>query len=57
MGDSLPPSRTLANQLEVSRSVILQSYELLQAEGYLEMRKGAGTYIAGLPVEERSPEF
>ncbi|WP_342479753.1 PLP-dependent aminotransferase family protein [Paenibacillus sp. FSL F4-0097] len=53
-GDSLPPSRTLANQLEVSRSVILQSYELLQAEGYLEMRKGAGTYIAGLPVEEKN---
>ncbi|OMD61121.1 PLP-dependent aminotransferase family protein [Paenibacillus odorifer] len=55
-GDSLPPSRTLANQLEVSRSVILQSYELLQAEGYLEMRKGAGTYIAGLPVEEKDPQ-
>lgn len=44
----------MANQLEVSRSVILQSYELLQAEGYLEMRKGAGTYIAGLPVEEKN---
>ncbi|OMD85506.1 PLP-dependent aminotransferase family protein [Paenibacillus odorifer] len=55
-GDSLPPSRTLANQLEVSRSVILQSYELLQAEGYLEMRKGAGTYITGLPVEEKDPQ-
>ncbi|WHY21900.1 PLP-dependent aminotransferase family protein [Paenibacillus sp. G2S3] len=52
-GDPLPPSRTLANQLGVSRSVILQSYELLQAEGYLEMRKGAGTFIAELTLEEK----
>jgi GntR family transcriptional regulator/MocR family aminotransferase len=50
-GDPLPPSRTLAKQLGVSRSVILQSYELLQAEGYLEMRKGAGTFIIELAVE------
>lgn len=56
-GDLLPPSRTLANQLGISRSVVLQSYELLQAEGYLEMKKGAGTYIAELPLEERGTHY
>lgn len=56
-GDLLPPSRTLANQLGISRSVVLQSYELLQAEGYLEMKKGAGTYIAELPLEEKAISY
>jgi len=36
----------MAEQIQVSRSVILQAYEQLQAEGYLEMRRGAGTFIA-----------
>lgn len=55
-GDPLPPSRILAEQLGVSRSVVLQSYELLQAEGYLEMRKGAGTFIAELAIEKATKE-
>ncbi|MDQ0196483.1 MocR-like pyridoxine biosynthesis transcription factor PdxR [Paenibacillus wynnii] len=45
-GDPIPPSRLLANQLEVSRTVVLNAYEQLQAEGYIQMRKGAGTFVA-----------
>lgn len=45
-GDPLPPSRKLARRLGISRSVILQSYGQLQAEGYVEMRQGAGTFVA-----------
>ncbi|MBY9080583.1 PLP-dependent aminotransferase family protein [Paenibacillus sp. HN-1] len=45
-GDQLPATRLLSEQILVSRSVILQAYEQLQAEGYLEMRRGAGTFIA-----------
>ncbi|CAM4428045.1 MocR-like pyridoxine biosynthesis transcription factor PdxR [Paenibacillus tarimensis] len=45
-GDSVPASRLLAERLQVSRTVVLGAYEQLQAEGYLEMRKGAGTFIA-----------
>lgn len=52
-GDALPPTRSLARQLGVSRSVILQSYGLLQAEGYLEMRKGAGTFISAGTLSPR----
>lgn len=45
-GDPLPPSRQLAEQVQVSRSVVIQAYEQLQAEGYLNMRKGSGTFVA-----------
>lgn len=55
-GDPLPSSRTLAEQLGVSRSVVLQSYDLLQAEGYLVMRKGAGTFIAELAIEKAAKD-
>lgn len=45
-GDQVPSTRLLSEQIIVSRSVVLQAYEQLHAEGYLEMRKGAGTFIA-----------
>ncbi|MDP3891479.1 PLP-dependent aminotransferase family protein, partial [Nocardioides sp.] len=45
-GDRLPSSRALAGDLEVSRSVAEQAYEQLLAEGWLETRHGAGTFVA-----------
>ncbi|WP_150274616.1 PLP-dependent aminotransferase family protein [Paenibacillus tepidiphilus] len=50
-GDRLPATRLLSKQLLVSRSVVLEAYEQLQAEGYLEMRKGAGTFVAATAAE------
>ena len=41
----LPSSRSLAKSLTVSRSTVTQSYEQLESEGYLETRKGSGTYV------------
>jgi GntR family transcriptional regulator / MocR family aminotransferase len=41
----LPSSRSLAKSLNVSRSTVIQSYEQLESEGYLETRLGSGTYI------------
>ena len=41
----LPSSRSLANSLTVSRSTVTQSYEQLESEGYLETRRGSGTYV------------
>lgn len=46
VGDAIPPTRLLAEQLHISRSVVIQAYEQLQAEGYLVMKKGSGTFIA-----------
>jgi GntR family transcriptional regulator/MocR family aminotransferase len=45
-GDRLPSSRALATGLAVSRSVTEQAYEQLVAEGWLETRHGAGTFVA-----------
>lgn len=45
-GDRLPSSRALAAELGVSRSVAEQAYEQLLAEGWLEARRGSGTFVA-----------
>ena len=48
-GKRLPSSRDLADQLDVSRNVVMLAYEQLEAEGYVEGRSGSGTYVsAGL---------
>lgn len=48
----VPSSRLLAAQLGVSRMTIVNAYEQLFAEGYLEGRIGAGTFVAGELPEE-----
>jgi GntR family transcriptional regulator/MocR family aminotransferase len=45
-GDSLPPSRALAEQLRVHRSTVVNAYEELKARGILEARQGSKSYIA-----------
>src|SRR5215217_6538154 len=42
----LPASRLLAKQLGVSRMTVINAYEQLFAEGYLEGKIGAGTFVA-----------
>jgi GntR family transcriptional regulator/MocR family aminotransferase len=44
-GSRLPASRVLARDLAVSRRLVVEAYEQLRAEGYLEGRTGAGTYV------------
>src|SRR6202012_2271737 len=41
-GTVLPPSRVLAAELDVSRSLVVGAYEQLTIEGYLEARQGSG---------------
>ncbi|MFI9226760.1 MocR-like pyridoxine biosynthesis transcription factor PdxR [Streptomyces rimosus] len=49
-GTRLPSSRQLAEDLGVSRSVVVEAYGQLIAEGYLEALQGSGTRVAaGLP--------
>ncbi len=45
-GESLPPTRTMARDLQIARNTVIQAYEQLIAEGYLISREGAGTYVA-----------
>jgi GntR family transcriptional regulator / MocR family aminotransferase len=42
----LPSSRTLANDLGISRLTVNLALAKLQSEGYLESRHGSGTFIA-----------
>lgn len=48
----LPASRFLAKQLGVSRTTIVNTYDQLIAEGYLESKTGAGTFVAKHLPEE-----
>jgi GntR family transcriptional regulator / MocR family aminotransferase len=45
-GQRLPPTRVLADSLEVSRGTVLAAYGRLTAEGLLEGRRGGGTRVA-----------
>ncbi|HWR38276.1 MAG TPA: PLP-dependent aminotransferase family protein [Patescibacteria group bacterium] len=45
-GQRLPSTRTLAEELSVSRNVVLEAYDQLTAEGYVNGRPGSGTYVA-----------
>lgn len=45
-GERLPSTRTLAGDLGVSRTTILQAFDRLVAEGYATARAGAGTRVA-----------
>ena len=49
-GSVLPPSRDLAEQLSVSRGVVVDSYAQLTTEGYLSARRGSGTRVAATAV-------
>ncbi len=44
-GERLPPTRTLAGDLGVARRIVVEAYEQLAAEGWLEARVGAGTFV------------
>ena len=42
----LPSTRALAEELHVARATIVEAYEQLLGEGYLETRSGSGTRVA-----------
>ncbi|SEG28756.1 MocR-like pyridoxine biosynthesis transcription factor PdxR [Marinobacterium lutimaris] len=48
-GTRLPATRSLASALKISRNTVKSAYELLQAEGYIYTRTGAGCFVAELP--------
>jgi GntR family transcriptional regulator / MocR family aminotransferase len=49
----LPASRDLASLLGISRNTVTRAFDQLYAEGYIEGRIGAGTYVAELSAAAR----
>lgn len=45
-GTRLFPTRLLAKEWGIARNVVIEVYEQLTAEGYLDGRTGSGTYVA-----------
>jgi len=50
-GVRLPSTRDMADLFEVSRNTVVNAFEQLMAEGYVEARVGSGTYVT-----DRLPE-
>jgi GntR family transcriptional regulator, transcriptional repressor for pyruvate dehydrogenase complex len=53
-GDKLPPERTLAQQLGVSRTTVREAIRVLEGEGYVVSRRGASGGITVLDQGENS---
>src|SRR5580700_2912593 len=47
-GTSLPATRLLADDLGVSRGVVVEAYQRLADEGLVSARPGTGTKVSGL---------
>ena len=45
-GTRLPSTRELASDLSVSRNTVMNAFEQLLAEGYVEGQVGSGTYVS-----------
>ena len=48
----LPPSRVLAQDLEVSRSTVIKAYDLLVLEKFVNSIPGSGYYVAPIKVKK-----
>ena len=53
--EALPSTRQLALNLGVSRNTVLSAYDLLLAEGYVNGRGGAGTFVSRDAVRPEPP--
>ena len=51
-GEQIESVRQLATRLAVNPNTVLRVYEKLTAEGLLERRHGAGTFVANLSQDE-----
>lgn len=53
VGERLPASRTLARELSLSRTTVIEAFDRLTAEGLIESRVGAGAFVSHALDTER----
>jgi len=53
---ALPSVRQLAAELRVNPATVVQAYRDLEAEGFVEIRHGAGTFVRELAPARRARE-
>src|SRR5690606_37424476 len=53
-GEQLPTSRVLARRLGVARVTVTQAYRQLAAEGFVQSRVGAGTFVTESIMAEQN---
>jgi GntR family transcriptional regulator len=53
-GEGLPSVRALAARLRVNPATVVQAYRDLARDEIVEMRQGAGTFVAEMPTETRA---
>ena len=55
-GQPLPSVRRLAGRLRINPATVVQAYRVLESEGFVEMRQGAGTFVREVEHQRRSEE-
>ena len=55
-GDALPSVRQLAAELRVNPATVVRAYRTLEADGFAEMRQGAGSYVRSPGSDRRERE-
>jgi GntR family transcriptional regulator len=53
---ALPSVRQLAAELRVNPATVIQAYRELEAQGFVEIRHGAGTFVRELAPGRRARE-
>lgn len=53
LGERLPASRTLARDLQISRTTVINVFDRLYSEGLIESRTGAGTFVSDMWMSSR----
>jgi GntR family transcriptional regulator len=54
--DALPSVRQLATELRINPATVVQAYRDLEAQGFVEIRHGAGTFVRELAPGRRARE-
>lgn len=53
VGDKLPAERLIAEEMQVSRTVVREAIIMLEVEGYVEVHKGSGIHVIASQQQNR----